>query len=45
MAIKTCEISKKTQIYKTSSILNIDDIIKKNSSDKYILYDGDLKKF
>ncbi len=46
MAIKTCEISKKTQIYvKPHPILNIDDIIsKKILPINMILYDGDLKK-
>ena len=46
MAIKTCEISKKTQIYiKPHPILNIDDIISKNILPINIfLYNGDLKK-
>ena len=46
MAIKTCEISKKTQIYvKPHPILNIDNIMSKNLLPiNLVLYDGDLKK-
>ena len=46
MTIKTCEISKKTQIYiKPHPILNIDNIISKNLLPiNLVLYDGDLKK-